>query len=65
MSDDREWHNLTKKLRRKLAREGQYLVITRGANPQMMIFNVQPNTCDAGPVLANTATLRRWLEQDR
>lgn len=61
-TDSLEWKRRTKSLRRKLAKEGRSLVISRGPVPQMMVFHDQSKCCEAGPVHCNLTTLIDWLE---
>lgn len=62
--EERAWKRNCAKLRRRLAREDQYLIITRGHDPLMMISTIQPNCVIAGPVPANPDVLRAWLRGD-
>jgi hypothetical protein len=48
-----EWRRLSLRLRRALARDGQFLTITRSNDPVMMICCAHSNTVLAGPVPAN------------
>ena len=59
--EDRAWKHLTDVVRRRVRKDGETLVVTRGANPEMMIVDDR-NRVVAGPVAPSFETLREWAE---